>query len=75
MESFQYRVHDALEEQCPNLLPLVYMLDIKDKCETCDIFNKSEDIQKQSNHCNEYGDCIATTLHSTLQEKIWEMLQ
>ena len=28
MESFQYRVHDALEEQCPNLLPLVYMLDI-----------------------------------------------
>lgn len=74
MESFEYRIHDALDKNCPKLLSLVYMLDIKDECETCERFNKSADIETQSNDCNEYGECIATTLHPIIQENIWELL-
>jgi hypothetical protein len=75
MEPFEHRVHDAVEQISTDLLNVVYMLDIKEKCKTCDNFNKSDDIEKQSNDCQDYGNCIATTLHPIIQEKIWSMLQ
>jgi len=74
MESFEYRVHDAVENISTQLLNVVYMLDIQDKCETCEHFNKSADVDRQVNDCQGYGDCIATTLHPTIQEKIWKLL-
>jgi hypothetical protein len=74
MVPFEHEVHDAVEQLSPNLLNVVYMLDIKDKCKTCEHFNKVDDIGKQSNDCQGYGDCIATTLHPTIQEKIWKLL-
>lgn len=74
MESFEYRVHDAVENISTQLLNVVYMLDIQDKCETCKQFNKSEDVDRQANDCQEYGSCIATTLHPNIQEKLWNLL-
>ena len=75
MESFEHKVHDAVDKMSPNLLNVVYMLDIKNKCETCESFNKTADIGTVSNDCQGYGDCIATTIHPTIQDKIWEKLK
>lgn len=75
VESFEHKVHEAVEKMSPDLLNVVYMLDIKDKCETCDYFNKSDDVVTVSNSCHQYGNCIATTLHHKIQEKIWDNLK
>jgi hypothetical protein len=75
VESFEHSVHDAVEKISSDLLNVVYMLDIKDKCESCNIFNKSTDIETVSNNCNSYGNCIATTLHPDIQQKIWDNLK
>ena len=75
VESFEHSVHDAVEKMSPDLLNVVYMLDIKYKCETCNYFNKSDDVVTVSNNCNSYGNCIATTLHPDIQQKIWDKLK
>lgn len=73
--SFEHSVHDAVEKMSADLLNVVYMLDIKDKCETCNHFNKFENVVTISNNCNSYGNCIAFTIHPDIQQKIWDNLK
>lgn len=75
IESFEHTVHDAVEKISSDLLNVVYMLDIKNECEKCVHFNKFADVDLQHNGCHSYGNCIATTLHPEIQEKIWYYLK
>lgn len=74
IDEFEYVVHEAVEKISHDLLNVVYMLDITDKCQNCKYFN-IDDNDTVSNNCNTYGNCIGTTLHPEIQKKIWNELK
>lgn len=72
VDNFEYRVHDAVDVNNPNLTNVVYMLDIIDACENCSHF----DARKSKTHdCFNHGTCIAATLHPKLVNNILDWLE